>query len=54
MITEQLKHATRTSHAELEKLVIQWQQVVKNTSLPWLPGEVMAAENFRNFVWKKG
>ncbi|HEY0676731.1 MAG TPA: GAF domain-containing protein [Chitinophagaceae bacterium] len=28
-----------------------WQQVVKNTSLPWLPGEVMVAEDFRKYVW---
>lgn len=28
----------------------QWQQVVRNTSLPWLPGEVTAATEFRDFV----
>ena len=31
-----------------------WQQVVKNTSLPWLPGEIMAAEDFKNFAWNTG
>jgi light-regulated signal transduction histidine kinase (bacteriophytochrome) len=31
-----------------------WQQVVKNTSLPWLPEEVMVAEDFKNFVWNTG
>lgn len=29
-----------------------WQQVVKNTSLPWRPEEVVVAEDFKNFVWK--
>jgi len=28
-----------------------WQQVVKNTSLPWLPEEVMVARDFSTFVW---
>jgi len=28
-----------------------WQQVVKNTSLPWLPEEVMVARDFSSFVW---
>lgn len=28
-----------------------WQQVVKNTSLPWRTEEVMAAEDLKNFVW---
>ena len=28
-----------------------WQQVVKNTSLPWRAEEVMVAEDFKNFVW---
>lgn len=28
-----------------------WQQVVKNTSLPWRPEEVMVAEDFKKFVW---
>jgi light-regulated signal transduction histidine kinase (bacteriophytochrome) len=28
----------------------QWQQTVKQTSLPWKPEEMEVAENFRNFV----
>lgn len=29
-----------------------WQQVVKNTSLPWQPAEIAAAKEFRDFVLK--
>ncbi|HYC28575.1 MAG TPA: GAF domain-containing protein, partial [Chitinophagaceae bacterium] len=29
----------------------QWRQIVKNTSLPWLPQEVMIAQDFSTFVW---
>jgi two-component system, chemotaxis family, sensor kinase Cph1 len=28
----------------------QWQQTVKQTSIPWKPEEIEVAENFRNFV----